>query len=623
VAALVVEQFAIRIAGASSKETVSKWTTSSHAFGTFLVEHGRLDAPAFQAFYEHLEASCMAVRTKKNYWKSACTLASDLMRRGRVRRFKIPRHYEEAKVRAATPPPPVLSDGLATSTVGVEDGYLLMQIIDWCYGQLDRWDRLRAMSREILKASAGSYRAAEGQVETGFQRISMPQDWIAAFVDAHRDELIGLEVPLERNSLSGLAFCLSYATKNFNGVPLTVTEAKASGDETTLGKVYRTRIGRVGMAAPGLFTAMMVPGYDQAAALAILLSAAMVNPTSILTMEHACLEPSQQPGVTNLVWSKPRAGGEMPGIGLQDLDVMADDDDCADVDIDIKGRRSRALRNLGGRAPTWSIVSAVSRYRSAAEPLRGRAPALGGYSSRLLLAQGAKAGLAAKHAVVTVETMCRSVRFAAARCAADLARSDPCLAGLTFTLSQVRNSAIQDHNRRSGSREKTKSIAQHRNGQTTARYLENPQLKAASTARTRIVQGAMVAAIRDGTLVVAPERAPAGLEQIGHGIGCRDRMAGIAPNERAGRACEAFLCCLTCSKSIVVATPLSFALLLRFRDHLSAPGERQLIEPERHARWVKPAIEVATRAMAEFPPAIAVEGTALAARLDIDFRGIW
>lgn len=623
VAALIVEQHVIRVSGASSDQTVSKWNTGSYVFGAFVATYGRLDSSTFEAFYECLENSGMAAVTKKNYWKFARTHANDLMSRGRVPRFRVPHRYTNARIKAATPPPPNLSDGLAPGVVGISDGDLLTKVIGWSYGQLDRWDRLRAIGQEIVSASAGSFRAAEGQAEIGFRRISMPQDWIAAFVESRQDEFVDLGVPTEPNSLSALAFCLSYAAKRFDGVPLTVTQAEASGDETTLGKVYRNRIGRIGMTAPGLCTTMMVPGYEQAAALAILLAASMVNPTSILTMGHDCLQSSQQAGVSILTWTKPRAGGELPGIGLTNPDEADDDEDGPDVTRDADGLRSRAFRNRGGQAPTWSIINAVERYRLAATPLYRRMLPSNAFSSRLLLAQPTKAHLDKDPEVISVESLCRSVKAAAARCAVDLAHSDPRLAGLTFTLRAVRTSATQDHNRRSGSVEKTKNVAQHRNAGTTAGYLEHPELRAASTARTRAIQDLIVAATRTGTLVVASEQAPADIEQIGHGIGCRDRMAGIALNERAGRACEAFLCCLACPNGIVLATPLSFGLLSRLRDHLSAPGERRLREPERYDLWVRPAIELATRAMAEFPPAIAVEGASLSARLNIDFGGVW
>jgi hypothetical protein len=118
---------------------------------------------------------------------------------------------------------------------------------------------------------------------------------------------------------------------------------------------------------------------------------------------------------------------------------------------------------------------------------------------------------------------------------------------------------------------KTQQLANHAQPSTTVRYVDRPAIRRANEALIGELQTQFVHKIRKGTLAhigssaATPSRTT---EVSASGFGCRDPWAGIAPGQKKGSLCTAWLGCFTCPNAVIPLQPEVLARLLAMREVL-------------------------------------------------------
>ncbi|AOH87304.1 hypothetical protein AWL63_23515 (plasmid) [Sphingomonas panacis] len=161
---------------------------------------------------------------------------------------------------------------------------------------------------------------------------------------------------------------------------------------------------------------------------------------------------------------------------------------------------------------------------------------------------------------------------------------------------------------------KTQIVANHADPATTKHYVDRPALRAAREAMLAGLQGRFVSAIRIGTL----DRVDTQSDDTGHidgrnataaGFICADPLSGVAPGQREGRLCTAWLGCFTCPNAVIPLGVETLARLLKTRDALAAA--RMSMAPDRWRLVYAPKLEILERdILPRFPAAMRPEGEA-------------
>jgi len=135
---------------------------------------------------------------------------------------------------------------------------------------------------------------------------------------------------------------------------------------------------------------------------------------------------------------------------------------------------------------------------------------------------------------------------------------------------------------------KTQVLANHASVDTTIRYVHRPEVRAGQAAGLARLQGRFVAAVRNGgwaTTIgdeVGVDAAPRidARNATASGFTCSDPLAGIAPGQRKGRLCTAWLGCFICPNAVIPLEAETLARLLRMRDALAEARGRMAMD-----RW--------------------------------------
>jgi integrase len=123
---------------------------------------------------------------------------------------------------------------------------------------------------------------------------------------------------------------------------------------------------------------------------------------------------------------------------------------------------------------------------------------------------------------------------------------------------------------------KTQVLANHATPEQTRHYVSQPVIQAEQVAGLARLQGSFVEAVRRGggftkqgsREVGAPEEVIDGSNATASGFICRDPLAGVAPGQRKGKLCTAWLGCFTCRNAVIPREAQTLARILRVRKTL-------------------------------------------------------
>jgi len=134
---------------------------------------------------------------------------------------------------------------------------------------------------------------------------------------------------------------------------------------------------------------------------------------------------------------------------------------------------------------------------------------------------------------------------------------------------------------------KTQALANHADPEQTRRYVSQPVIRAEQAAGLARLQGRFVEAVRRGSgLAKQGSQADEAPEEIdarnatASGFVCSDPLSGIAPGQRKGRLCTAWLGCFICPNAVIPLEAETLARLLRVRAALAEARPRMALD-----RW--------------------------------------
>ncbi|GBQ81703.1 hypothetical protein AA0311_2679 [Asaia bogorensis NBRC 16594] len=151
---------------------------------------------------------------------------------------------------------------------------------------------------------------------------------------------------------------------------------------------------------------------------------------------------------------------------------------------------------------------------------------------------------------------------------------------LDLTLASLRATGLTlAHAALGGDVTKTQALANHAVPDQTRHYINQPTTHADQLAALAHLQGRFVEAVRSGSVDGEERQAVHGegsnfaygghsLNASASGFLCADPLGGIAPGQRKGRLCTAWLACFTCPNAVIPLDADTLARLLRTREAL-------------------------------------------------------
>ena len=180
---------------------------------------------------------------------------------------------------------------------------------------------------------------------------------------------------------------------------------------------------------------------------------------------------------------------------------------------------------------------------------------------------------------------------------------------LRFTLASLRPTGLTlAHSALGHDVVKTQVLANHADLDQTRHYVSQPVIQAEQTAGLARLQGRFVEAVRRGDGLArqgsreteAPEEEIDARNATASGFICRDPLSGIAPGQRKGKLCTAWLGCFTCRNAVIPREAETLARILRTRAALAEARPRMALD-----RWqllYAPQLEIIERdILPEFP----------------------
>lgn len=149
---------------------------------------------------------------------------------------------------------------------------------------------------------------------------------------------------------------------------------------------------------------------------------------------------------------------------------------------------------------------------------------------------------------------------------------------------------------------KTQALANHASPDQTRHYISQPLTQVEQAATVARLQGRFVEAVRcgSGDALSAADRCDANhaagvdsLNASASGFLCADPLAGVAPGQRKGRLCTAWLACFTCPNAVIPLDADTLARLMRTRDALAEARSNMVLD-----RWTllyAPKLEILER----------------------------
>jgi len=156
---------------------------------------------------------------------------------------------------------------------------------------------------------------------------------------------------------------------------------------------------------------------------------------------------------------------------------------------------------------------------------------------------------------------------------------------------------------------RTQALANHADQGTTRRYVAQPVIQAEQAAGLARLQGRFVEAVRSGKgLVKQAGQVDEAVDvdarsATASGFICSDPLSGIAPGQRKGRLCTAWLGCFTCPNAVIPLEADTLAQLIVMRMALADARTRMSLD-----RWqllYAPKLEILERdILPRFPASV-------------------
>ena len=281
-----------------------------------------------------------------------------------------------------------------------------------------------------------------------------------------------------------------------------------------------------------------------------------------------------------------------------------------------KGRAGRVQRRCFRRDRSMSVPNLIDRVLTLTAPLVSHAASED--RGKLFLALVRRGRRLSPSRVGP--TPCRPdvVRRFVARHGLVDRRGEP----LHLVLAFLRPTGLtQAHARLGHDLSKTRLLGNHADLDLTAHYVEQPVIQAEQTAMFTRLQGRFVEAVRAGGSRLEfkgageetepPEEGIDARNATASGFVCRDPLSGIAPGQRKGRLCTAWLGCFTCPNAVIPREAETLARILRTRRALAEA--RTWVAIDRWQLLYAPQLEIIERdILPEFPPDVRVTATAMA-----------
>ena len=241
-----------------------------------------------------------------------------------------------------------------------------------------------------------------------------------------------------------------------------------------------------------------------------------------------------------------------------------------------KGRAGRVQRRSFLRGRSMSVPNLIDRVLALTAPL---APyAAPGVRDKLFLVVARRGPRYGSHRVGLVPGMSKLVRNFAARHELLDRQGKP----LHLTLASLRPTGLAlAHTALGHDLVKTQALANHADLDQTRHYVSQPMIQAEQTAGLARLQGRFVQAVRGGSGLAKRDNQKVEAEEeidarnaTASGFVCSDPLSGIAPGQRKGRLCTAWLGCFTCPNAVIPLEAETLARLLRVRAALveARPG---------------------------------------------------
>jgi hypothetical protein len=259
-----------------------------------------------------------------------------------------------------------------------------------------------------------------------------------------------------------------------------------------------------------------------------------------------------------------------------------------------KGQSNQLQRRSFVRDKSFSVPNLIDRVLALTEPLRAHAPS----TERELLFLSANIIGSRSIGVIPQGLMGKHVRLFAKRHGLKAENGKP----LALALANLRATGlILAHVALGHDVLKTQVLANHASPNTTRRYIDRPIVRAAQEIELGRLQARFVEAIISREIGL-PNRQSKGCESTpiistqnatASGFVCADPLGGIAPGQRKGKLCTAWLGCFTCPNAVIPLEPDTLARLIRMRDALTEARTRLAAD-----RWdlvYEPKLEILER----------------------------
>lgn len=276
----------------------------------------------------------------------------------------------------------------------------------------------------------------------------------------------------------------------------------------------------------------------------------------------------------------------------------------------LKGRSNRPQRRSFLRDRSLSVPNLIDRVLALTTGLIAHAPEKD--RDHLFLC-GAMAG--SRHVgVIPSYQMARHVRFFAKRHGLQDDRGEPLalqMVGLRATGLTLAHAAL-GHDLL-----KTQALANHASLDTTRLYVDRPAVRSAQAIELGRLQARFVEAVRSGSLDagLSGKRSAGAAQTVdarnatASGFVCADPLAGIAPGQKAGQTCTAWLGCFTCPNAVIPLEVDTLTRLLQTRAALAAV--KSTMSPDRWRVLYAPKLEILERdVLPRFPAALHVLASA-------------
>ncbi len=280
-----------------------------------------------------------------------------------------------------------------------------------------------------------------------------------------------------------------------------------------------------------------------------------------------------------------------------------------------KGRAGRVQRRCFRRDRGMSVPNLIDRVLALTAPLVPHAAAED--RGKLFLALVRRGRRLSSSRVAPTPCRADVVRRFIARHGLVDRRGEP----LHLTLAFLRPTGLtQAHARLGHDLSKTRLLGNHADLDLTAHYVEQPVIQAEQTAMFTRLQERFVEAVRAGGSRLEfegadeetepPEEKIDARNATASGFVCRDPLSGVAPGQRKGKLCTAWLGCFTCPNAVIPREAETLARILRTRRALAEAQTR--VATDRWRLLYAPQLEIIERdILPEFPADVHVAATAM------------